>query len=430
MGASTASPFRLVSQGAPECYELESPDDITVTLVTQVSHDRLWMMKHHCDRYRNKQTGNPFDQHKMSVAVYSNATLDEIRTELREMGCGVAAGGETDANSNSNINSNNNNNNNDNNNNSNNKRDQSPVDVSVLDATTHGAWNDFPVNELRNLALSKVKTTHIMYIDVDFWPSDDLYETIMGSDERSSNESSGKFNNDQQQTSNPSSQRIRKYLFDDPKLALVIPAFQLRRQCKEWKDCREDNLPHMEASRNFNGMTHEMVKHKSITVFDPTNKGGHGSTDYKNWFGQPPGSLVDIECLQSNRYEPFVMIRYCKDLPPFQTVFAGYGKNKVTWMMQVIASGYVFSQVGRAYLMHYPHLDSASRQLWNGHGRASKTIKTRKTDSKRGQVDKLFVDFKRWLEETIPEELQRLEACEDAQDDDTKLWVETTRPFE
>jgi hypothetical protein len=237
-----ASPFRLVSEGAPECYELESPDDITVTLVTQVSHDRLWMMKHHCDRYRNKQTGNPFDQHKMSVAVYSNATLDEIRAEMREMGCGVAAGEKKDANSN------------------NNKRDQAPVDVSVLDARTHGAWNDFPVNELRNLAVSKVKTTHILYIDADFWPSDDLYETIMGSDE-----SSGKGDKDQQ-TRNPSSQRIRKYLFDDPKLALVVPAFQLWRQCTEWEDCREDNLPHMEASRTRGGTDRRTTRTGSVNL--------------------------------------------------------------------------------------------------------------------------------------------------------------------
>ncbi len=386
---SGAMPFREFSEQAPECYELESPDEVTMTLVTQVSHDRLWMLKHHCDRYRN-QEGSSYDQHPMSIAVYSNATLDDILEELREMDCGVKG-----------------------------TTEKAPVTVSVLDAKTHGAWNEFPVNELRNLALSKVETTHILYIDVDFWPSDQLYETIMD-------------NFFDSQDTDEDAKSIRQELVDDPKLALVIPAFQLWRQCREWEDCRDQNIPHMEKARTPHGMAHEIIENKSITIFDPTNKGGHGSTDYEAWFHQPQGSLVDIDCLQSNRYEPFVAIRYCKDLPPFQTAFSGYGKNKVTWMMQVIASGYVFSQVGGAYLVHYPHLDSASRQVWNGPKTDSPTSKkkskqkSKSKQTKRHKIDKLFVDFKAWLDETIiAKGNQRMEACEDAQDDDSKLWVET-----
>jgi len=90
------------------------------------------------------------------------------------------------------------------------------VEISVLDARTHGAWNDYPVNELRYLALSRVSTTHILYLDVDFWPCDFLYETLMGCQE--------------EDTLTP----VREALFSDPKQALVIPAFQLWRRCSEW----------------------------------------------------------------------------------------------------------------------------------------------------------------------------------------------------
>jgi hypothetical protein len=176
-------------------------------------------------------------------------------------------------------------------------------------------------------------------------------------------------------------------------------------------------------------------------IFDPTNKGGHGSTDYKTWFKQQPASLRSIDCLQSNRYEPFVMIRYCRDMPPFQAAFSGYGKNKVTWMMQTIASGYVLSQVGGAFLVHYPHLDSNSRQHWN---QAPKQLqqgqpdrkgefnirRPKKTDGdlhfaeyKRGQVDQLYVEFRDWLAATIPASKRRLQFCDSAQDDDGKLWL-------
>ena len=95
--------------------------------------------------------------------------------------------------------------------------------------------------------------------------------------------------------------------------------------------------------------------------------------------------------------------------------------------MQLIASGYIFSQVGGTYLVHYPHLDSASRKSWNG--KLTKTDSPMlKKDSKRGKVDQLFVEFREWLDKTLPSDLRRLELCDDAQNDDGKLWVETTKP--
>lgn len=36
----------------------------------------------------------------------------------------------------------------------------------------------YPVNMLRNLALCHVKTTHFVYVDMDFWPSSTLYTRL------------------------------------------------------------------------------------------------------------------------------------------------------------------------------------------------------------------------------------------------------------
>jgi len=452
--------FELVSSDAPVCRPLTSPDEITVTLVTQLSEDRLWMMEHHCDRYVK-------NGHSMSIAVYSNNTREQVLEMLREMDCPVDEDFEVDDDSESDERE-------DEDNETGNGQQREEEDggnrdddaekeqedigaggaaeavdgnqedrrrllqenlgsskpllqVSVLDARTHGAWNDYPVNELRNLALRQVDTSYIIYIDVDFWPSKKLYETIVESPD------------------------VQDALLDDPKRALVIPAFSMLRQCHEWRECPEKNIPKMPKSLKDLARG---IKKRRVTIFDPTNKGGHGSTDYKGWFGQHVGSLVDIPCLQSHRYEPFVMIRYCRDLPPFQEAFSGYGKNKVTWMMQVVASGYAFSQVGGAYLVHYPHLDSQSRQHWNKAPKelivnvpdqedteetedAKKPLQNynlrrpEKTDKdlhlaeyKRGQVDMLYVEFRQWLEKSIPSDQARLPLCEDAQNDDGKLWID------
>ncbi|KAL3910978.1 MAG: hypothetical protein SGILL_007469, partial [Bacillariaceae sp.] len=396
--------------------------------------DRLWMMEHHCKRY----------PHPMAIAVYSNNTREDVLQELRGMGCSVDVVNAV------------------NNNHDSASRQQLPqqqhvpdelrdddenvevdddqqqrrrrrrlseiqqqqqqqqplLQVAVLDAHTHGAWNDYPVNALRNLALSLVQTTYIMYIDADFWTSEHLYEVL-------------------------TSENVKTALIQDPQLAIVVPAFGLFRQCKEWRECPENNIPEMPFSLKD---VFEMFENRQGHIFDPTNRGGHGSTDYKGWFTQKSSSLLPISCLQSNRYEPFVMIRYCQDMPPFQASFSGYGKNKVTWMMQTIASGYTLSQVGGAFLVHYPHLDSNSRQHWNqapkqlqvggGKDKQSKegefnVRRPKKSDGdlqfaeyKRGQVDKLYIEFRDWLASTIPAEKRRLGLCESAQDDDGKLWID------
>lgn len=365
-----SSKFELYSLKAPSCQPLLGHEDLSFTLVTQLSHDRIWMMKHHCERY----------QHPMSIAIWTNSTLQETKEELRSMGC-----------------------------------DFNLLQVQVLDAASNGSYNDYPVNRLRNLALEHVRTSHIIYIDVDFWTSEGMYEILMGDD----------------------SSFISDTLIKNDKQALVIPAFQLFRQCAQWKDCRDKNLPRMPYS--MEDLT-DMLKNKRGFIFDPTNKGGHGSTLYKEWIHQDPGTLLDIECLQSNRYEPFLVVRYCQDLPPFQEGFSGYGKNKMTWMMQLIRSGYTLSQIGGMYLVHYPHLDSASRQHWNE--APDELLVSKKKDSremsqlrkpkasddvnfqnyKRGQVDGLFVEFRRWLQENVPDE-SKISLCEDHQDDDSKLWV-------
>lgn len=348
---------------------MDTSAEIDFTLVTQLSDDRLWMMEHHCQRY----------PHKTSIAVYTNNTYDEtIQRLVDDYHC-----------------------------------DLSKLDVSVVDAQTVGSFSDYPVNYLRNQALSKVKTSHIVYIDVDFWTSNNLYETL----------------------TLPS---VTAALWEDPKLALVIPAFMLFRQCTDYVDCRENNIPRMPHTKT---QLVDLIQQKRGHIFDPTNRGGHGSTRYGEWLRQEQGELVDIDCLISKRYEPFVVVRYCQDLPPFQPAFSGYGKNKMTWMMHVLRKGYQLKQVGETFLVHYPHLDSASRTTWNQapdvlvvkdkrHKNIRQVRRPKASDGdlpfgdfKRGQIDQLYVDFRHWLNETVPDET-KVQLCDVAQDDDSKLWIE------
>ena len=358
----TTTQFQRFTEEAPSCSDPINADDIHFTLVTQLSSDRLWMMEHHCKRWHND----------MSVAVLTNKTLGDVTDELVQMGC-----------------------------------NSTQLIVKILSAADYMA-TDYPVNVLRTIALSQVTTSHVMYVDVDFWESNNLHSVL-------------------------SFEPIRQSLANDPKLTVVIPAFQLNRQCREWRECPELNIPMMPHSSND---LMELIKARKGSPFDPTNRGGHGSTLYAEWIKQSVGSLLEIPCIRSNRYEPYLAFRHCREVPPFQPAFSGYGKNKMTMIMQLRRMGYIFSQLGGAFVVHYPHLDSQSRMEWNEapqelydtneKGRPIKhapvDVHADWTAYKRGRVDAVFVEFREWLSKEVPDE-SRVPLCDDAEDDESKLWI-------
>jgi len=167
---------------------------------------------------------------------------------------------------------------------------------------------------------------------------------------------------------------VRKQLASDSKLALIVPAFQIRQQCKSIDlsivnpdqtepECREENIPRV--PRTMDDLTELLVSHKA-SAFDPTNRGGHGSTSYREWFRMEDGDLWDIPCILSNRYEPYLAARYCTDYPPYQEVFTGYGKNKMTVRLcWVILSLFVSVCMSFIFLVLILMLDAYFSSFYN-----------------------------------------------------------------
>lgn len=353
--------FRSSTPHAPSCEAPLDVADISFTLVSQLSFDRIWMIAQHCERWGN---------HPISVAVFSNRNATEVKADAVVNGC---------------------------------SEEQLTVQT-VSRARYDPSGTEYPVNILRNLALSAVETSHVVYADVDFWPASNLY-TILS------------------QTS------VKEHMASDPYLATVIPAFQIIRQCNAFRDCKDKNIPVMPKNKEA---LMELVERRKATSFDPTNKGGHGSTKYATWRTQEEGTFVDLPCINSNRYEPYLAVRYCHNLPPFQEGFTGYGKNKMSWAMQLRRSGYQFSQLGGAFLIHYPHLDSKARMEWNKKPELLNQKPLDKLDGqdkenidwqsfKRARVDALFIEFRKWLGSIESE--PRVPMCDNAPNDDVKLWV-------
>ncbi len=371
-GNKSPSDFQLYTPNAPSCSKPLDAQSVSYTLVSQLSDDRLWMVQYHCARW---------GQNPMSIIVFTDRSATDVKNQLvsKEF--------------------------------SNGRCSEENLTVQTVSKKYDPTGKEYPVNLLRNMAFSAVKTSHIVYADVDFWPASDLY-TIL------------------------SDMSIKERLASDSKLATVLPVFQMNRRCHEYKDCRGENIPSMPKDKA--GLI-RLIKKKQASTFDPTNVGGHGSTKYITWRDQETGTFVDLPCIKSNRYEPYLAFRYCSDLPPFQEGFTGYGKNKMTWVMQLRRSGYLFSQLGGAFLVHYPHLDSKSRLEWNKkpkamekyHKSASELLEKEDGDIdwgsfKRARVDALFLDFKEWLDGTVEDE-SRVPMCDDALNDDVRLWVHSDR---
>jgi hypothetical protein len=353
--------FQRKTNSAPSCTASLREEDIAFTLVTQVSEDRLWMLTQHCHRW----------QGPISVAVFTDLPASQITKAITQESSVYG------------------------------KCNVGQVMIQTFSKTRFTA-EDYPVNALRNMALRGVTTSHFFYADIDFWASDDLLDSLQ-------------------------TDFMKQQLASDPKLALVIPAFQMSRVCKEERDCRPENMHKMPYSKQA---LVDLVRQHKASAFDPTNHGGHGSTSYSEWFNMAHGDLWDIPCILSNRYEPYIAVRYCADFPPYQEVFTGYGKNKMTQIMQMRRSGYLFSQVGGAFVVHYPHLSSATRNAWNHGKKKHDDLKEEEleggevdwTQFKRGQVDKIFAEFRHWLDADV-EDLSRVPMCPDALNDDEKLWI-------
>eukprot|EP00592_Proboscia_alata_P008638 CAMPEP_0194354854 /NCGR_PEP_ID=MMETSP0174-20130528/2867_1 /TAXON_ID=216777 /ORGANISM="Proboscia alata, Strain PI-D3" /LENGTH=687 /DNA_ID=CAMNT_0039123899 /DNA_START=348 /DNA_END=2411 /DNA_ORIENTATION=- len=362
--------FKAKQSDAPLCSVPVSAQEIEHTLVTQVSEDRLWMLGHHCARWPGP----------ISAVVFTEKTIESVYDYVLN---GVPFESPTSGNINDDM--------------------QKNMLTCPSGKVTLQTFNkigsdeeEYPVNKLRNKALSVVRTSHVMYVDIDFWLSDNLYNTLQ-------------------------SDSVRQQLADDSQLALVVPAFQIPSQCKinEGHECRTANIAHIPRTKEDMVL---MVNHQQASAFDPTNKGGHGSTRYGDWNSMDEGSIMTIPCVTSNRYEPYLAFRFCEDLPPFQDHFTGYGKNKMTQIMHMRRNGYLFKQLGGSFLVHYPHMDSKSRKEWNVGKQRDKKTDVELLTFKRGRVDKVFAEFRCWLENEIIDD-SRTPMCSDALDDDEKLLL-------
>lgn len=303
--------------------------DLRTTLVVQSSLDRIWVLEETCLRW-----SDPI------VAVVAIRDQEPQREEIRNL---TTAWSETCP--------------------------QLSVIVYPLDPKTEDTPEQYPVNVLRNLGLDEVRTSHVLMVDVDFVPSQNLHETIR----------SVLIQQQQKQ------QNANVTLAD--KQAIVVPAFArvLDPPCSTDVDCGQ----HLRNNSSFIPHTFDEIQHcfskKDCIVFQSNdNWPGHASTrsnDWlkKQWYENNDTSVIRrISCFETLRYEPYVVIRWCprnvdasttttsRPLAPYYDErFHGYGKNKIEYIAHLRLLGYQFRVLPEGFIVHNPHVESAVKDTWN-----------------------------------------------------------------
>lgn len=336
--------------GAPSCGDLK-PEDVAYTLALHLSDTRMWMLQQHCALWGESAP--------ISIAIWTSRTDDEIMESLKELGCKLEY-----------------------------------ITLHTLPSEGQSVA-DYPINTLRNLALSGVATSHVLLLDVDMLPSIDLFDTL-------------------------NLPRVREAFANDPKLAVVVPAFETKDlNCGTSEECKNRHLFWM--PRDFEDLVIGLGAHNALP-YDATHFARQGSTNYRQWMKQTHGELVDIPCVSSHQYQPYMAVRLCNHLAPFQERFVGYGRNNMAWTMHLRRVGYRLQQVGGSFVAHFPHLKSQAKLDWETEHDPNEDAGGDLNMFPQDRSDKVLAEFYQWLLAKIDDE-SRVENCEDFEDEEKLLLV-------
>jgi hypothetical protein len=239
----------------------------------------------------------------------------------------------------------------------------------------------YPVNRLRNIGLDAVNTSHILVADVDFVPSKDLDDTIR-----------------------VSLKQLHSYVPEETEnhQAFIVPAFERKppTPCESGSQCAQ----YLQTDSSFIPHTFEelekCVGSKDCIVFQSVNNWeGHYSTNSEDWLqkkwyqDEEQKHFKQLECFQSLRYEPYVVIRWCPSssskpvAPHYDERFYGYGKNKIELISHLRFMGYQFSILPGGFVVHNPHPESQVKERWLREGSDLHTT-----------MDKLYPQFLKELD--------------------------------
>eukprot|EP00730_Choanoeca_flexa_P004663 TRINITY_DN11765_c0_g1_i4.p1 TRINITY_DN11765_c0_g1~~TRINITY_DN11765_c0_g1_i4.p1 ORF type:complete len:543 (+),score=93.67 TRINITY_DN11765_c0_g1_i4:1361-2989(+) len=203
---------------------------------------------------------------------------------------------------------------------------QGPTDVLLAFPSITKAHDDvYPINALRNIAQSSVRSDWLLYLDADFVLSPNI------------------------QTALNAALAALPLATDLDKLALVVPAFESLAS-----DRAAAKLP---ASKQELA---SMLRDKQVDTFRRrASPLSHAATDYDKFF---TSSEASYPISYEDKFEPYVIVKRHPGLPSYPEAFVGYGLNKIAFTMTLSAAGYAFHVLNDAWCLHLPHMETKHAQ--------------------------------------------------------------------
>ena len=211
----------------------------------------------------------------------------------------------------------------------------------------------YPINYLRNIALNSVNTEYTFLVDVDFLPSNQLYQVLR--------------------------EKIITFIINqNKKRCFVVPAFEMQEKDFQFPETKDQLLILLKSN-------------KIIPFYYNTWPTGHEPTDYDKWCTSTEPYLIKWK----PDFEPYIVID--KGVPRYDNRFVGYGWNKISHIMEVAASGYEFMVLHDAYIIHVPHPDTREKVTFKNNQQYKNISKnTRKEflyDFRRNYGDHFYITY-------------------------------------
>eukprot|EP00873_Tetraselmis_striata_P007743 jgi/Tetstr1/428007/TSEL_018080.t1 len=225
------------------------------------------------------------------------------------------------------------------------------VDISLLwalpsDGATVPYDTMYPVNALRNLALSAATTELVFLLDIDFQPSQGLLEAVEGR--------APEWN-----VTSRAVQALVDASAQGRREMLVVPAFEV---------APEDEAGPQAAATRVQCMPRQkrrlaaLVKAGKAYGFHVGHfPQGHSPTDFSRWLASRAPYAVQF----NEYYEPYV-IAARRLVPPYDERFRGYGMNKISHLYASAAAGFRFTVAPEAFVAAFEHKKSRSWQATFG----------------------------------------------------------------
>lgn len=202
----------------------------------------------------------------------------------------------------------------------------------------------YPINALRNRAMALAQTPLVFVLDVDFvasprlgLPGDgykdaEVWDRLLG--------------------------------LASHKGAIVVPAFELV-DGHTMEPFIGENLVRSLVVAGKDELR-KAYKQELIGAFNARDfEAGHGPTNTSRWVRQrDPSDWYEVK--YEVNYEPFVILSR-SNVPAADERFVGYGANKLVFVRSLEASGFTFHVQGSGYAIHVPHAKTRAANVFIAH---------------------------------------------------------------